>query len=122
MEAMQDRVRCCFSVKYYNSAFPNEVWAADWQFLDKGWSRSWREVGGVRWNMEKGIDEFARRAILRKFGLETWEKDLPEAVIINLSPRKLAEIRRQKEKEFNLDYLEIFSDTMGDPSPAEDFD
>lgn len=122
MEARQERVRCCFSVKYYHPAFPDEVWAADWQFLDAGWSRSWREVGGLRWNTERGIDEFARRAILKKFGLENWEKDFPEAVIIKLSPRKLAEIRRQKEKEFNLDYLEILSDTMGDPSPAEDFD
>lgn len=73
------------------------------EVTQKQWIRHCFKVGDVCWNTEKG--KFLARKIEIKIS--------PEAIIINLSLRKLAKFS-DKEKNFNLDYLEILSDTMKD--------
>lgn len=115
--------RCAFSVKYENPNYPDELWAADWDWASpKRWSRSWRSQYTIYWHPEVGLDEYAREAILRKFGLLEWKDEIPIQILEKLSPAKLIEIRREKEKQFCLPRIEVLSETMGDHRPAEEFE
>ena len=117
------KCRCAFSVKYINPEYPDEVWAADWDWnIKRQWARSFTPGTHIHWYTIEGIDELAYEAILKKFGLTQWKNELPLQVVQRLSPAQLEAIRREKEKIYNLAHLEIISDTLGDPSPAHLFD
>ncbi|OGJ16758.1 hypothetical protein A3K74_00900 [Candidatus Pacearchaeota archaeon RBG_13_33_26] len=88
-------------------------YAVDWNWEIRGrWARSEKE--GVRWNFIAGLDKEAYLAILQKFGLEDERKTLTLEKTITMSPERLGEIRRTKEKVQKLPRLEIISDSLGD--------
>lgn len=116
------KVLCVFSIKYFNPNYPDEVWAVDWNWqYPRQWARSWRELMSLHWTPLSGIDQFAYEAILTKFGLLDWAKELPPEKVQFLSPAQLIAIRRTKEKDLCLPRLEVFSETLGDYRPAEDY-
>jgi hypothetical protein len=121
---LEKRTKCAFSVKYYRPDYIDEIWAADWDYWKtrRQWSRSWRSVDDrICWHPEPGLDGWAYMAILEKFGLKDWKGEYPLERIIFMSPLQLARERRKKESKNNLPRLEIISDTLGDPRPAEEY-
>lgn len=122
MQPLQS-TRCAFSVKYHHPHYPDEVWAADWDWeFPRVWARSWTEKYTIHWYPIAGLDEYARKAILEKFGLWEWQEEFPIEKLLRMSPAELAKIRRQKEKAHALPRLEILSDTIGNYLPAEEFE
>lgn len=120
----KEKVRCAFSVKYQNPDYPDEIWAADWDWYQpRQWSRSWCPAYGIiHWHPEPGLDKIAWRAILEKFGLwPNFKEELPLDKVKTMSPAKLVAFRRKKERILGLPRLKIISDTFGDPRPAEQY-
>ena len=103
-----------FSVKYTNPEYDDEIWAADWKWRNpSGWSLSHSPVGKMEWELEKiRLDELAREAILDKFGLMEYERELPIRKLKTMSPARLAGMRKQMEAFYDLPHLEIISDNV----------
>ncbi|VVB83049.1 Uncharacterised protein [uncultured archaeon] len=100
-----------FSVRY-DTRDNNIECAVDWDWeIKKQWARSEKE--GARWYPIRGLDQESYLAIIQKFGLEN-EKNLSIEEVVNISPEKLGEIRRKKEKLERLAHKEIISDTLGE--------
>lgn len=106
---------------------PYETSAIDWNWRIKGkWARSEKEGPGHKWYKCPGLDKPAYHALMKHFGLDDevplenivsifgLDDELSLRSIVSMSPDKLGEIRRKKEKTFNLPRKEIASDTMGD--------
>ena len=111
-EMSEPRVK--FSVEYWNPEYPDEIWAADWDLCkQKAWSISRSPDYKIAWEVVKNeIDGQAYLAVLEKFGLLEWKKEYPLRLVGKFSPAELALRRREKEKEYNLPYLEIISDNI----------
>ena len=119
-----------FSIKYAGvnfdwelDMFTNElvfakipvIWAMDWDFIHKNrWAMSWRKSWSlyIKWNVTEKVTEEGYNALLERFGLSDWKDEFSPERIIGTSPAQLANERRKKEKEYNLPYLEIVSDTL----------
>ncbi|MEM7819390.1 MAG: hypothetical protein QXD48_01010 [Candidatus Aenigmatarchaeota archaeon] len=97
-------------------------YAVDWNYAVPGqWSRSQKDYLGTRWYIIEGLDYKAYQALLKHFGLEDYADEFPVERIITMSLKRLVEERRKKEKLYGLNRKEVFSDTLGDHSPAENF-
>jgi len=111
-----------YSIVYYceECSNPYAQFAADWDWNVKGeWARSEKDGPGGKWVTSTGLDEKARQAILRHFGLEEWGEEFPIGDLIFRSPKELAATRRRKESECGLLKKEMRSDTLGYHVPAE---
>lgn len=105
-----------FSIRYYNSSDGPQYGesAIDWNWMIKNaWARSQRDGLGNRWQPEEGLDEKAYEALLRHFGLEQQETELPLERVITMSPSTLADRRRQMEQKLGLPKKVIANDTLG---------
>ncbi|MBI2450625.1 MAG: hypothetical protein HYV47_03795 [Candidatus Nealsonbacteria bacterium] len=113
--------RCYFSVEYNHPEHPDNICAVDWDCWAKGrWVRSWRS--DFQWHKEDEdgghVGKLGFQAIVDKFGLNGLDHELTPENIEFMSPARLMAFRRQK----GLPYRTILSDTLGDPSPAEEYD
>jgi len=119
----------CFSIKYEDPKYPGELRAVDWDYWYGGggvWARSWTETGGtIHWHSERGLDDCAYNTILECFGL-SYSTDLKEEFplerVINMSPAELIAERRKKEELLKLSRIEVVTDNIGEPSPAEKYE
>lgn len=110
-----------YSVRYPSNDFPYGDCAVDWDWhFRDSWARSERQGMGSPWVPREGLDEKTYKELLKHFGLERWADEFPPDRIISISPRKLAQERREKELKHNLRKMEMTSDTIGYHARAED--
>ncbi len=98
-------------------------YAVDWSFEIPGqWSRSDKGGPGTRWYCREGLDNKGYRVSLKHFGLEDYADEFPIERITTMSPKNLVIERRKREELHSLERKEMLSDTLGDHSPAEEFE
>jgi hypothetical protein len=57
--------------------------------------------------------------LLKRFGLDLVQKELPLEEIIKLGPQALIRKRRELEEKYGLERLEVKSDTVGYSAEAD---
>jgi len=107
----------------FNVAGEPDLYAADWNWLKHNrWAYSVRQAGLGNARVNQGnLNEAAYRALLQHFGLQAWRQEFTLLRVMGMSPAKLAEARRRKERLYGLKPLNMVSQTMGDRRPAELF-
>lgn len=67
------------------------IYEVDWNWEQRDrWARSERE--GVRWYVISGIDEIAREAIIKAFGLENHRDKLTIEKLVSMAPSELLKL------------------------------
>ncbi|MCK4799958.1 hypothetical protein KAS31_03180 [Candidatus Parcubacteria bacterium] len=109
-----------FSLFYESIKDDDYICAVDWDWLSKSkWARSKKE--GLQWCPTGNLDEESYLAILERFGLEAYANEFPIEVVITMNPAVLTAARREKEKSFGLETIQVISDTAGHHVKADDF-
>lgn len=94
----------------------------DWSWKINGeWTLSSKEYFGTRWDFDgrlftgspHEISACAHHALLAHFGLEKWTDQFPIEKICKMSPEELLTARREKEKQYNLERMEVYNNTIG---------
>jgi len=110
-----------FSVNFFTEN-DDATYALDWSWQITGeWTLSSKEYFGTRWNfdgrlfngLQHAIAVYAHRALLAHFGLEKWSDQFPLEKISTMSPEELLTARREKEKLYALERMEVYNDTLG---------
>ena len=109
-----------FSLFYATEGFESSAHAIDWSWIFKDrWARSEKE--GLGWYVIEGLDQEAYHALIKKFGLEDYKEELPIEKVLAMNPLKLILIRREKERLFGLEIMQVVSDTVGNHIKADNF-
>jgi len=96
------------------------IYAIDWNWQYRNqWTCSEKE--GLNWYPVEDSSREAYQTIIEKFGLEDYREELSVEKVLAMNPLELILVRREKEKLFKLETMQVVSDTVGNHIKADNF-